>query len=128
MPRDHGPRSHRPAAERDARSRLLQRCADAPLLRGSLVSMHRTCGKPGCHCARGEKHVSLYLSIRVGARRKMVYVPPHLEPRVQEWVQSSQEIDRLLEIVSQSCLEQLLRDKQAPRAPRGKSRPRKDQR
>jgi len=90
--------------------------------------MHRTCGKPGCHCARGEKHVSLYLAIRVGARRKMIYVPPDLEPRVRDWVQSSQEIDRLLEIVSQSCLEQLLRDKQAPRARRGKTRPRKDQR
>lgn len=128
MPRDPGPRSHRPAAERDARSRLLQRCADAPLLRGSLVRMRRTCGKPGCHCARGEKHVSLYLAIRVGARRKMIYVPPDLEPRVRDWVQSSQEIDRLLQIVSQSCLEQLLRDKQAGPARRGKTRPRKDQR
>jgi hypothetical protein len=126
MPRDPRPRSHRPAAERDARSRLLQRCSDAPLLRGSLVSMRRTCGKPGCHCARGEKHVSLYLAIRVGARRKMIYVPPDLEPRVREWVQSSQEIDRLLQIVSQSCLEQLLRDKQSHPARRGKTRPRKD--
>lgn len=125
MPR--GPRSHRPAAERDARSRL-RRCADAPLLRGSLVSMRRSCGKPGCHCARGEKHVSLYLAIRVGARRKMIYVPPELEPRVRAWVQSSPEIDRLLQSVSQSCLEQLLRDKQAPRTRRGKTRPRKDPR
>ena len=98
------------------------------MVRGSVFVRLLRCGKPGCHCARGEKHVSLYLAIRVGARRKMIYVPPDLEPRVRDWVQSSQEIDRLLEIVSQSCLEQLLRDKQAPRARRGKTRPRKDQR
>ena len=121
------PRSHRPPEERDARSRLVKRCAEAPLLRGSLVTMQRVCGKPGCHCAQGEKHVSLYLSIRVGKRRKLIYVPHELEERVREWVQSSQEIDRLLGLVSQSCLEQLLRTKRDAESPQRKGiRPRKD--
>lgn len=123
---DHAPRSHRPPAEREARSRLLKRCADAPLLRGSLVTMRRTCGKPGCRCAEGHKHASLYLAIRVGKRRKMIYIPSELEQPVREWVQSSQEIDRLLELVSQSCLEQLLRKKQELPARRQENRPRKD--
>lgn len=120
------PRSHRPPAERDARSRLLKRCADAPLLRGSLVTMRRMCGKPGCHCAEGHKHASLYLAIRIGKRRKMIYIPSALEQPVREWVQSSQEIDRLLELVSQSCLEQLLKKKQELPAQRQERRPRKD--
>ena len=120
------PRSHRPPQERDARSRLVKRCAEAPLLRGSLVTMRRVCGKPGCHCAQGEKHVSLYLAIRAGKQRKMIYVPQELEERVREWVQSSQEIDRLLELVSQSCLEQLLRTKQGVNSQKRKgTRPRK---
>jgi hypothetical protein len=126
MAPEAAPRSHRSPAERDARSRLLKRCADAPLLRGSLVSMRRACGKPGCHCAEGQKHVSLYLAIRVGKRRKMIYIPSELEQRVREWVQSSQEIDRLLELVSQSCLEQLLQKKQEVPAQRKQARPRKD--
>lgn len=125
MPPDAPPRNQRSAAERDARSRLLKRCADAPLLRGSLVSMRRTCGKPGCHCTQGEKHVSLYLAIRIGQRRKMIYIPGELEQRVREWVQSSQEIDRLLELVSGSCLEQLLRQKRELPARRRGRRPRK---
>lgn len=121
------PRSHRPAAERDTRSRLVKRCADAPLLRGSLVTMRRSCGKPGCHCAEGEKHVSLYLAMRVGKQRKLMYIPHELEERVREWVQSSQEVDRLLELISQSCLEQLLQSKQdLENAQRIGSRPRKD--
>jgi len=126
MAPDPAPRSHRSPAERDARSRLLKRCADAPLLRGSLVSMSRMCGKPSCRCAEGQKHVSLYLAIRVGKRRKMIYIPSELEQRVREWVHSSQEIDRLLELVSQSCLEQLLEKKQDLPAQRKEIRPRKD--
>jgi uncharacterized protein DUF6788 len=115
MRRQPDPRNQLPAAERDARSRLRQ-CADRPLLRGSLVRMARVCGKPGCHCVQGEKHVSLYLAIRVGRKRKMIYLPSRLEERARAWVASSQEIDRLLELVSQSCLEALLRDKGAQAA------------
>jgi Family of unknown function (DUF6788) len=121
------PRSHRPAEERDARSRLVKRCADAALLRGSLVTMRRVCGKPGCHCASGEKHDSLDLAIRVEKRRKLIYIPRELEERVREWVQSSQEIDRLLELISQSCLEQLLQSKRnIETSDRKGNRPRKD--
>jgi hypothetical protein len=126
MTASHAPRSHRSPAERDARSRLLKRCADEPLLRGSLVSMQRVCGKAGCHCADGQKHVSLYLAIRVEKNRKLIYIPSELETQAREWVQSSQEIDRLLDLVSQACLEQLLRKKQEASAERKKSRPRKD--
>lgn len=126
MPSNVSPRSHRPPAERDARSRLVKRCADSPLLRGSLVTMRRTCGKPGCRCNDGEKHVSLYLAIRCGKQRKMIYVPSELEQQVREWVQSSQEIDRLLEFVSQSCLERLLQTKEGLPVQRKRTRPRKD--
>jgi hypothetical protein len=115
---DLAPRSHRSPAERDARSRLVKRCVDAPLLRGSLVTMRRVCGKPGCRCTKGQKHVSLYLAIRVGKKRKLIYIPRELEQRVRELVESSQEIDRLLEFVSQSCLEQLLQTKDELRAQR----------
>lgn len=126
MPPHPPPRSHRPHAEREARSRLVKRCADRPLLRGSLVTMRRSCGKAGCRCKEGQLHVSLYLAVRVGQRRKMIYVPAELEAQVREWVASSQEVERLLEIVSQSCLEQLLTSKREQAGPRRARRPRKD--
>ena len=57
----------------------------------------------------------------------MIYIPSELEQQVREWVQSSQEIDRLLELVSQSCLEQLLQTKEGLSVQRKKSkRPRKE--
>lgn len=105
-------RSQRPAEERQARSRAVQHIAKNPFLRGSLVSMARTCGKVGCRCQQGEKHVSLYLAVRLNNRRKMVYVPPAMESTVRGWVENAQEVDRLLDFVSQQCLADFLHQKE----------------
>jgi uncharacterized protein DUF6788 len=105
-------RSQRSAKERDARSRTVQQVAKNPLLRGSLVVMRRKCGKPGCHCQTGEKHPALYLAVRMGKKRTMIYIPPTLEETVRQWVQNGRQVDELLDFVSQQCLEQLLEEKQ----------------
>jgi hypothetical protein len=105
-------RSQTPAELRHARSRAVQQIAENPLLRGSLVSMARTCGKDGCHCRHGEKHVSLYLAVRVNNRRKMIYVPPAMESAVRGWVENAQEVDRLLDFISQQCLADFLHQKE----------------
>jgi len=105
-------RSQRPAEERHARSRAVQHIAENPLLRGSLVSMARTCGKRGCHCQRGEKHISLYLAVRFNNRRRMIYVPAAMEDTVRGWVQNAHEIDHLLDFICQQCLTQFLQQKE----------------
>lgn len=105
-------RSQRSAKERDARSRAVRQVADKPLLRGSLVVMSRKCGKQGCHCQTGEKHPALYLAVRAGNKRTMIYIPPALEETVRQWVQNGRQLDELLDFVSQQCLEQFLDQKQ----------------
>jgi len=105
-------RSQRPGEQRHARSRAVQQIAENPLLRGSLVSMARTCGKAGCHCQEGEKHVSLYLSVRLNNRRRMIYVPPAMENAVRGWVENAREVDHLLDFISQQCLSDFLHQKE----------------
>jgi hypothetical protein len=105
-------RSQRPGDQRHARSRAVQHIAENPLLRGSLVSMARHCGKAGCHCQQGEKHVSLYLSVRLNNRRRMIYVPPAMENAVRGWVENAQEVDHLLDFISQQCLTEFLHQKE----------------
>lgn len=105
-------RSQRPPEERHARSRAVQLAAESPLLRGSLVSMARTCGKPSCRCQRGEKHTSLYLAVRLDDRRRMLYVPPAMEDTVRGWVENAREVDRLLDFISQQHLKQFLQEKE----------------
>lgn len=105
-------RRHLPEEERSARSKLAHLVHNRRLLRGSLVSMSRKCGKSECKCVWGEKHVSLYLAVRVGKKRKMVYVPSSWESTVRSWVEAYQEVDHLMERISQSCLERFLKGKQ----------------
>ena len=111
-------RSHLTARQRANVSRLTKLFHDAMLLRGSLVTMARTCGKPKCKCRRGNKHVSLYLSIRLGDKRKMIYIPTAWEQTVGSWVQAYQEAEQLIEDISQSCLRRFLEAKQSGRTPR----------
>ena len=81
------PRSQRSPQERDARSRAVQLLADQPLLRGSLVLQHRSCGKPYCRCQKGQKHPALYLHTRSGDRRVRIYIPPALHDTARRWVE-----------------------------------------
>jgi len=58
------------------------------LLRGSLVSQERRCGKAGCRCTRGELHGPyVYLSVGRGGRgARLLYVPAALAETVRRRV------------------------------------------
>jgi hypothetical protein len=109
------PRAQLPPQDRAARSRLIKLLAAArPLARASLVTMARACGKKGCKCAQGDKHVSLYLAARFGKTRKMLYVPPDLEALARRLVENSQAVEGLLDEMSQAQLERFLALKTKP--------------
>lgn len=97
--------------ERAARSRLTQVMHDAEFLCGSLVTMARRCGKKGCHCEQGEKHVSLYLSVTRDAKRRMVYIPPELEQDARQQAAAWRETQKLTQAVSDACVSRLLERK-----------------
>lgn len=84
------------ARERHPLSQLRQLLSRPGLLRGSLVRMARPCGKPGCRCARGHRHVSWYLAQSQGGQRRMLYVPESWLGRVREWTRRYAEIRQLL--------------------------------
>jgi hypothetical protein len=105
-------RSHRPAPERHARSRLAQLLTDQPFLRGSLVERARSCGKPTCRCQHGHLHRSLYLATRHKGRRALLYIPRALEETVRQWVDNGRSLSRQLQDLHQLQLDQLLQRKQ----------------
>jgi hypothetical protein len=107
--RHRGQFSH---SERVARSRLAKLVHDQPFLCGSLVSLNRVCGKEGCKCSRGELHPGLCIALRVGEKRKMIYVPQALEATARRWVSTYQEAWRMMEEISQACFERFLKGKQ----------------
>jgi hypothetical protein len=107
------PRSQRSPQERDARSRAVQILADKPLLRGSLVLQHRSCGKPYCRCQKGQKHPALYLHTRSGDRRVRIYIPPALHDTARRWVDNGRRVKRLVDRISEHHLQALLEQKRA---------------
>ena len=70
-------------------SRVKQMTARKPLLAASLVAFDRRCGKPGCHCAEGEKHHGHQLTYKVRGKTRTVYVPVDLTEEVRAWIDCS---------------------------------------
>jgi len=101
-------RSRLPAGERKRRSRLTQIVSGQRFLRGTLAPRLRRCGKPKCRCARGELHASLYLVQSQGGKPRQVFVPKAWEERIRQSVQGYQEIQRLLEELSEVEWQRLL--------------------
>lgn len=58
-----------------------------PLIRGTLGTRSRVCGKPSCKCARGERHESRYLSASDGGSVRQVHVPVRDEATVAAGVE-----------------------------------------
>jgi hypothetical protein len=86
--------------ERRRRSRLAQLIHAARFLRGTLTLRNIRCGKPGCRCARGELHSCLYLVRRQGGKLRQLFVPRQWEGRIREAVKNHQEMDQLIEELS----------------------------
>lgn len=99
------------AQERATRSRLAQLLHDQEVIAGSVVSMARRCGKKGCHCEQGEKHVSLYLSVKVKGKRRMMYVPAELEEHVRRAVGVYRQSEQLTQALSEACVNRVLEQK-----------------
>jgi|SRR5665213_1340434 len=94
-------RAERSAAERALRSRLVQFASGERFLRGSLSERSGKCGKPTCHCAQGEGHRSLYLVRSHAGKVRQICVPKALQGPVRQAVGVYQEMQRLMDEVSE---------------------------
>jgi len=84
---------------RDARVKQL--ATDRPVLGGSLVRIAKHCGRPGCHCQKGEKHVGWYLTRRVNGKTQTTYVPQEMLEDVQGWTQEHRRLKKLMAEISE---------------------------
>lgn len=84
---------------RDARIKKLARAG--PLLAGSLVQIAKHCGRPGCHCQTGEKHVGWYLTRSVAGKTQTTYVPQEMLQEVQGWIVEYRRIKQLIAEISE---------------------------
>lgn len=96
------------------RSKLLNRVMrPRKMVNGSLYQMGRSCGNPNCKCARGEKHVSWYLSRKIARKTKLTYIGRIVPAWLAESVKRYQHHQKLLARIRKAdsrisdCLNQL---------------------
>lgn len=74
------------------------RAVDPGLINGSLAETSTTCGRAGCRCQRGEKHVKVNLCKKVEGKSCTTYVPQDL---VEEVRRGTEEFKRAKELLKE---------------------------
>jgi len=90
---------------------------------GTLSETYRTCGRPGCHCQRGQKHgPHLYMSFRgPSGTTTGYYVPQALAEATRRGVVAWQELQALLRELAEVNRERLWASRISPsKTPRRK--------
>ena len=54
------------------------------MVRGTILQLRRRCGKPQCHCADGDPHVTWALSYSEKGRTRMLTVQPQELPALRQ--------------------------------------------
>jgi hypothetical protein len=100
-----------PPAERALYSKIHHILEQPGLVAGSLVIMNRRCGKEGCRCKKSprNRHRALCVSVRMGSRRRLLYVPEEWEDRITEWVSRYHDVRGLLMEISNSFVRRLVK-------------------
>jgi hypothetical protein len=81
-------------------ARIRQLKATGPVLGASLVQIAKQCGRAGCHCQSGQKHVGSYLTFKEHGKTRTVYVPMELRKEVGRWLAEHRRLKQLMKELS----------------------------
>lgn len=86
------------------------------MLWGSLGAVYRRCGRPSCHCVKGEKHGPVfYLTRNEDGRTRNTYVPSELKQEVAAGVAAYKRYRELGQKIAETNARQLGLGKQRRR-------------
>src|SRR6266487_4304659 len=106
---------------RRRRRQLLARLQMPPDgLPGSLALTHRRCGKPSCHCAKGEGHPLWSLTFMVDGKKRVERIPDEWVEQIRPLVEQGREFkDAVAEVFAANAqLLALWRRQSTPKRPR----------
>src|SRR5579864_8478955 len=97
-------------------ARLRQCPLPQDLLPGSLSVSHTRCGKPTCHCAKGEGHAAWSLTFMAAGKKRVERIPKDWVDDVGRRVAAGRVFqDALREVLAANAELLVLRRKQQPR-------------
>jgi len=92
---------HSGTIRRMLEARLKKLGAQKPVLGASLVEIAKHCGRSGCRCQKGEKHVGNYITYSEHGKTRTVYVPLDLVEDVRAWIHEHRRLKRLMKEISE---------------------------
>ena len=87
--------------ERATRSQIAKLIHYAPIMKATVTVRRVTCGKPNCRCARGERHLAVYITSRREGTRRQLFIPKEKEEEVRRWVGNYHRVCELLDDLSE---------------------------
>ena len=111
------PKGPQAARWRQRKYEILRRYAiPADLLPGSLSLTHLRCGKPNCHCAKGQGHSVWSLTFMVNGKKQVQHIPKDWVDEVRERVDAGREFqDAVREVLTANAQLLVLTKKQRRR-------------
>jgi hypothetical protein len=86
------------------------------LLPGSLAVSHTRCGKPTCHCRKGQGHEAWSLTFMAAGKKRVERIPKDWVDEVRRRVEAGRAFqDALREVLTANAGLLVLRRKQRPR-------------
>lgn len=86
-----------------------------PAIKGSLAEIHKPCIRPNCAaCAHGDKHRAFILSFTDKGRRRCMYVPAQLVPKLQLALRNGKALEALLYQLGPLLLRQYRKGRDGP--------------
>jgi len=64
-------------------------------LPGSLALSHRRCGKPSCHCSKGEGHPLWTLTFMAGGKKRVESIPADWSDRIRSRVEAGRRLKQI---------------------------------
>lgn len=108
MKRDE-PKGSQAARWRQRKFRVLQRLTmPSDLLPGSLTMSRTRCGKPTCHCARGEGHEAWILTFMSEGKRRVERIPRAWVKEVRQRVEAGRDFQEAIREVLTANAELLI--------------------
>lgn len=78
-----------------------------PALKGSLAQVHKPCIRPNCRvCASGKKHPNYLLAFTQNGRRRCLYVPWAMVPKLKQALANGRRLEQLLYAMGPALLQE----------------------
>ena len=93
-----------------------------PALKGSLARVYKPCIRKNCPaCLRGDKHPAWILSYTDRGRRRCLYVPVTLVPRLRQGLKNGRQLEKLLYRMGPALVEEHRRAAKEAAVPKNKN-------